>query len=68
MIIPANITETGRQLLIFKKKFFLKGFNLKKKRFFLHQQFQILELKKGFVLKKKEGFFHYQFPTLLQAS
>ena len=43
---------------------------MRKKSFFLHQQFQILELKKRFCFKKKKKgfFFHCQFPTLLQAS
>ena len=59
--------------LDFPKKFFLKGFNLKKKKgfimrkkVFLHWQFQILELKKRFCFKKKGGGFH-QLPPFLEA-
>ena len=58
---------SGCQLLIFKKKkVFFKRFQFLKKKekvlsqekkFFLHQQFQILELKKRVCFKKKEVFF-----------
>ena len=75
-MIVYKIATSGCQLLIFKRKGFFKrfqflkkkGFITRKKSFFLHRQFQILELKKRFCLKKKKVFFHRQFPTLLQAS
>ena len=54
--------------LDFQKKGFLKRFQFlkkrfyhEKKRFFLHRQFQILELKIGFALKKKKVFFIANF-------
>ena len=75
-------TKTGSQLLIFKKRGFLKNVSILEKKvlswekiFFLCQQFQILELKKGFCFKKKKRFFidnfrfeMWQIPALLQAS